>query len=291
MKKLASIFAVLAVAASPVLADSGSHIEAETVKHALRAVAISPAQLAADRRIQTETYDNTRVYQIVCKVGRVALVQLEEDEALTISPSSVLGMGDAAAWTLSARGNNISFKPSQPSPNTNMIVVTNKRTYAFDLSMASKGDTPTYILRFDYPDTAAAKAAKELKEAAQTAAARAESVAINTKYFWRGNNEMLKPTAAWDDGRFTRLEYDHAGELPVFYKILPDGTEALLNYNVEPKDRKTIVLHEVIRVVEARFGKDVIEIVNSNYKLPKLNKNGAGIYGAVRNEIGEVNEQ
>lgn len=243
-----------------------------------------------DNRIQSESYSNNRVYQIYGKVGRATLIQLEEDETLASSPSSILGMGDAAAWTLSARGNNIVFKPSQPAPNTNMIVATNKRTYAFDLSMAGKADTPTYILRFEYPDTLAAKAAKLAKEAELTAAAKAEKVAVNTNYLWRGANSLLAPTGAWDDGRFTRLEYDHAGELPVFYKVMPDGTEALLNYNVEPEDRKTIVLHEVIRVARARLGDEVIEVVNNAYRRPKLDNNGAGIHGAVRTEKGNVND-
>lgn len=240
----------------------------------------------ADNRIQIESYDANRVYRIYTKVGRTTLIQLEEGETLSISPSSVLGMGDAEAWNLSVRGNNILFKQTQAKPQTNMIVVTNKRTYTFDLESATKGQSPTYILRFEYPDTQALKAQRAATREKLSAAVKAEKIFINTEYFWRGDNAMLKPTAAWDDGRFTRLVYDHAGELPVFFKVLPDGTETLINTSIDPVDKKTILLQEVIRTIRARLGNEVIELINRNYKLPKFNTNRAGLPGSVRVEKG-----
>ena len=175
-------------------------------------------------------------------------------------------------------------------PQTNVVVVTNKRTYSFELQATAKDSMPTYILRFRYLDTEAAKAAAEAAAEAKrvqiTAAARAEKTVINTDYVWRGENELLKPTAAYDDGRFTRLVYDHSGELPVFFKVLPDGTEALLNSNVDPDDKRTVVLHEVIRTVRARMGDQVIEIINRAYTLPKFNETGTSVPGAVRVDKG-----
>ena len=245
---------------------------------------------ANDPRIRTEIYDKSAVYDVHTQIGRASLIQFEEDESLVISPSSVLGIGDADAWNLGVRGNNIVLKPTQKMPQTNVVVVTNKRTYSFELMAAGKDTMPTYILRFRYPDSeaakAAAEAAAEAKRAQITAAARAEKTAINTDYVWRGDNELLKPTAAYDDGRFTRLVYDHSGELPVFFKVLPDGTEALLNSNVDPDQKQTVVLHEVIRTVRARLGDQVIEIVNRAYTLPKFNQTGTSVPGAVRVDKG-----
>lgn len=242
----------------------------------------------ADERIQTETYDANRVYRIYTKIGRTTLIQLEEGETLNTSPTSVLGMGDAGAWNLSARGNNILFKQTQAKPQTNMIVVTNKRTYSFDLETTSKNHFPTYIFRFQYPDTEAANAQRTASRKQLVKNARPEKITINTEYVWRGDNTMLKPTAAWDDGRFTRLVYDHAGELPVFFKVLPDGSEALINTSIDPADKKTIILQEVIRTVRARLGNDVIEIVNRHYILPKFNTHGTGLPGMVRIEKGTM---
>jgi type IV secretion system protein VirB9 len=219
-------------------------------------------------------------------VGVASLIQFEHDESLVISPASVLGIGDAEAWNLGARGNNIVLKPKARLPKTNIVVVTNKRTYSFDLLPASATHLPTYVIRFDYPDTEAAEREAEYRRWKLTEEARNEKRTINTDYNWKGDMTAvaLVPTAAWDDGRFTRISYDHSGELPIFYKVLPDGTESLLNYNVDPKDKATIILHEVIRMARVRLGSLVIEIHNKSYKLPTLNRTGAGEHGAVRVE-------
>lgn len=249
---------------------------------------------ADDKRIVEETYDKSRVYNVYTQVGRATLIQFEDDESLVISPSSVLGIGDADEWDLGVRGSSLVLKPWKDTPNTNMVVVTNKRAYSFELMPTPIGKAPTYILRYRYPDTELAKAnAEALAEAKRveaTAAAKAEKVAVNTNYVWRGDNELLKPSAAFDDGRFTRLIYDNAAELPVFYKVMPDGSEALLNSNVDPEDRRIVVLHEVIRTVRARMGNEVIEIINRSYKLPKFNSTGSGVHGVVRVEKAVPNE-
>lgn len=239
-----------------------------------------------DSRIRTEVYSNQKVYEIDAAVGRASLIQLEEDESLVISPSSVLGIGDSAAWSLGVRGNNLVLKPTQSFPRTNLIVVTNKRTYAIELKKTDEKVKATYILRFTYPDTEAAKLAAanaaEAKRVALEAAKKAVKTKINTEYSWRGTNKLLAPTAAFDDGRFTKLIYDHAGELPVFYKILPDGSESLLNFNIDENDRSVVVLHEVIRSIRVRLNNEVIEITNENYKLPALNRTGTTEHGISR---------
>jgi type IV secretion system protein VirB9 len=245
-------------------------------------LAVAGAANAEDARVRTEIYDPNKVYAVYTAIGRATLIQFEEDESLAMSPSSVLGIGDADAWNLGVRGNNIVLKPATRLPKTNIVVVTNKRTYTFELVPAGKR-APTYVLRFRYLGN------EELSEEEQRrlgllAEARAERRTVNTNYIWKGELEdvALVPTAAWDDGRFTRLVYDHAGELPVFYKVLPDGTESILNYNVDPKERGTIVLHEVIRSVRVRLNAQVIEIHNRGYRLPKLNRTGTSEHGTVR---------
>ena len=245
----------------------------------------------ADTRIRTEVYDKGTVYQVRTRVGIATLIQLEEDETIKNTPASVLGIGDADAWSLGVRGNNIALKPTQRLPDTNLVVVTNKRTYSFDLSTASKEVAPTYVLRFRYPDSeaarAAAEAAAEAKRALSLAATRAERPVLNTEYVWRGDAEALKPTAAWDDGRLTRLVYDHGAELPVFFKVLPDGSEVLVNYSVDAQDPGTVLIHEVARLLRARMGDSVIEIKNAAYVPPRLNTSRAGMVGTVRVNKGE----
>ncbi|MDR2014124.1 MAG: TrbG/VirB9 family P-type conjugative transfer protein, partial [Azoarcus sp.] len=227
-----------------------------------------------DPRIREVAYDPNKVYTIYTGVGFANLIQFAPDETLQAPRKSLLGMGDAGAWHVGAVGNSVSLKPAAVENGSNVVLVTNKRTYAFDLRPATKTNPPTYILRFTYPENQAADIAAERRRLGLTAASRAEKRTINTDYIWKGydTDVLLAPTAAWDDGRFTRLVYNHAGELPVFYKVLPDGTEALVNYNVDDKVKETIVLQEVVRIVRARLNNQVIEIHNRSYKQPAVNR-------------------
>jgi type IV secretion system protein VirB9 len=267
------------------------------------ALGFSAAPSFANPHITNATYDPNTVYSVFSTVGKVALLQLEDDERLT-SESAALGIGDVAGWSLGVRGNNVMLKPVGIKPNTNIVIVTNKRSYAFELKAATKDHPATYIIRFTFPDTEAKKAAlaeKEINEKIAFAAAAAKRQTekkaliasstknrpvLNTKYSWAGQNPALKPTAAWDDGRFTHLTYDNAAALPNFYKVLSDGTEGLLNTNVDPEQKNTIILQEVIKTVRVRLGKDVIEITNDAYVTPKFNATGTGDFDSVRVDKG-----
>jgi type IV secretion system protein VirB9 len=249
---------------------------------------------ANDKRIRLETYSKDMVYNIYTEIGRATLIQLEDDESLSDSSSSVLGIGDAEAWNLAVRGNNIVLKPAKKMPNTNIIVVTNKRTYAFDLMETKKNNPSTYLLRFFYPDTQAKLMAVKdserlnIKEDDQVLVKL--NTVINTNYNWRGTNKALKPTAIFDNGRFTYLMYDDARELPVFFKILPDNKEGLINSHVDGADKSLIVLHDVVQTIRVRLGNELIEIINKNYKVPRINNSGSSANGAVRQDIGIVSK-
>ena len=72
-----------------------------------------------------------------------------------------VAVGDSAAWqvTPNKRANLLFLKPLMGKARTNMTVVTDQRTYLFDLSVASSGNTPLYNLRFTYGATARGTAA------------------------------------------------------------------------------------------------------------------------------------
>ncbi len=58
--------------------------------------------------------------------------------------------------TPNKRASLLFVKPMQPTARTNMTVVTDQRTYLFDL-VASPGATPVYVLRFTYPPSPSAR--------------------------------------------------------------------------------------------------------------------------------------
>lgn len=239
----------------------------------------------ADSRIRTETYSKERVYPIYSKVGKAVLIQLEDDEQLK-GENSALGMGDSEAWTVGVRGNNIIFKPKAEKPVTNMIVVSNKRTYAFDLKMAGGKHEPTYIMRFNYPDTARKqqkalrmKQDKALQLLADSGALHLPEPGNNTLYYGQGSKK-LAPTAMWDNGRFTYLRFNNGRDMPTAYRVEQDGTETLLNTHIEGD---TVVIHEVNEKIILRLGRAVLLIENRGYRSQgTFNRSGTDNSDSVR---------
>ena len=242
-----------------------------------------PQGSARDSRILTAEYHPDQVYRIRSQIGRAVMVQLEADERL--SGDAALGMGDADAWKVAVRGNNIIFKPQAASPQTNMLLSTNKRSYAFSLTMGAgkANQAATYILRFTYPDsinrqqTLAAEKQAQAMSVLQQAGSGADG--RNTDY-WAYGHRALAPTAAWDNGRFTYLQFNNGKGLPVVYKIMPDGTETLLNSHLEGD---TVVIHETAKKFVLRLGKSVLAIENRGYdNVGQFNRTGTDDNRAVR---------
>lgn len=220
----------------------------------------------ADTRMQVFDYRTDDVFVIKTKIGHSSLIQFEDGEI--IHDDGGLGVGEARDWSIAVKGNNVFFKPLQPSAPTNMIIVTNRRTYAFVL-----------LARFKYPeDPINAKntpkpmpmSFQRVKQGDNTYLIDAK---INTAYIKRGNTDIA-PTAMWDNGLFTYLQYDNAKELPTVYKVMPDGSEALVNTHIEDN---TMIIHETNRLYRVRLGGAVAELANHRLQDSGFNHQGTSI--------------
>lgn len=223
-------------------------------------------------------YSPDSVYTINMKYGTATLIQLSKDEVID-EDKGLLGMGNANDYSVGVKGNNVIFKPlSANTSPTNMIIVTNKRSYTFDLRSSKRG-VPTYVVRFVYP-TAPSKidynkpirgeGSIKLRETAKGSNLYIDS-RINVNYYAKGNM-TIKPTAVWDDNLFTYLKYDNANDLPVPYKILDDGSESVVNSHV---DGDTLVVHEVTPTLRLRIGNSVLDLANANKQPSTFNTSGA----------------
>lgn len=263
----------------------------------LGAVCAAHAAPADDPRIRTVIYQPNQVVRIYTAVGNPTLIQFEEDESVDESDSSkaMIGIGDKEAWKVGPKGSNVMLKPAAPKPDTKLLIVTNKRTYAFELvSLPRKSDlSPTLVLRFDYPDSRA-KAAQVASQKRSAVNERLEQIADrgqvtakrNVNYMMQGHTGIA-PTSISDDGRFTFMRFDTSRELPVAYKVLADGTEALTNFHME-NDTGTMVIHETSAKFMLRYGSAVLALRNDGFNPDgKLNLSGTTVPNAVRLPRGE----
>lgn len=260
--------------------------------------AVTPEGTDKDSRIQYVEYDMDNVVKISAKVAHTVTVQLDKGES---AEQGVVAMGDAQAWNMAVKGNNLIFKPTAESPQTNLTVITDKRIYVFDLSLAGcsynkKGKKvctpPTYLLRFTYPEE---KAKADLIKARQQARALqlrlkygldGSKTPLNYVYYGKGDKKIA-PTAVWDDNNFTYIQYADNRDLPAVFKINPDGSEMLVNTRTEDD---TLVIHETAEQFILRLGDSVLGIRNGAYRTGQFNRLKTDNPNAVRLIKGENDE-
>jgi type IV secretion system protein VirB9 len=229
---------------------------------AAAALAASPA-LASDARLASRLYDPEEVVRIDGQVGVQASIAFAEDERI-----ENVAIGDSSSWqvTPNKRANLLFVKPLSPRARTNMTVVTDRRTYFFDLA-AAPGNKPLYVLRFRYPDdpkpvrsgetSAVQQASLSSEEARVLAAAPAnlqpDPAQLNFAWKTQGKANLL-PARVYDDGNSTFLSWPVGAPLPAILVRDTRGNEGPVNFAVRGD---VIVVEGVPPLILLRFGKDL----------------------------------
>lgn len=111
---------------------------------------IESIPLTTDSRIKTYVYNSNEVYLLLLHYGFQSHIEFEQGEEI-----KNLALGDTYAWKLTPLGNRLFVKPLEKNIHTNMTVITNRRTYQFDLvaSEFNPGEEEdlVYLIRFFYP--------------------------------------------------------------------------------------------------------------------------------------------
>lgn len=214
--------------------------------------ATAPTGSNFDKRIQSVLYNPDDVVVIHTRPGNTTLVQLEDGEYLKDLPTGGLSIGDAQAWTIGVRGNNIFLKPKAPFPDTNINLVTNRRTYALQLVETKVMDKASWQVRYRYPAIP-----KPYKEPVVDNGPCSDGPR-NNNYFKYGN-QQLSPSEVWDDGRFTCMRFPTNKELPNVYSYNPgsDLKEALVNTHMKDD---VLVIFETSDEFRLRIGNNVLGI-------------------------------
>jgi type IV secretion system protein VirB9 len=80
--------------------------------------------------------------------------------------------------------------------------------------------------------------------------------------YWYCGSPTLKPVAASDDAIHTRLRFAAKAEQPAIFVQNDDGSESLLNFNMDAGD---VVIHRVVRQLIVRRGRLTGKIVNKAF--------------------------
>ncbi len=188
------------------------------------------AAFASDARIRAVHYDPATIVPVTGKVGLLSTISFAPNERI-----ENIAIGDSAAWqvTPNRRANLVFLKPMSLRARTNMTVVTDRRTYLFDLHAAGQKAPAVYELNFTYPAEPSVPAPAPPKAETPTLTLAATSIPGPTDldFAWQGQgNRKLLPARSFDDGRSLYLAWPKDAALPAMLAVGADGNEGPVNF-------------------------------------------------------------
>lgn len=192
-----------------------------------------PEPGSKDVRIRFANYDPYDVVTIHTRVGLLTQIVLDKDEEIV----DMTG-GDVEGWGVATKQarNGVFLKPAAELADANLHVVTNRRTYSFDLKIAkkSKGEIGFMTVYFRYPDVVKESDLKAMESDHIRHLLDVAVPAGNRRYTVQGASD-LAPIEAWDDGRTTFLRFRARSTIPAIYEANEEGAPAQIE-NVNVKD-------------------------------------------------------
>lgn len=178
-------------------------------------------------------YDDIRLARVVGRPGFVTQLSFPESESIR-----EVAVGDAEHWTVQVGigGHQLLLKPRAGAHLTNLIVATQSRSFAFELSVeraeiVSVDDIlftvhPRLVSRRPTPDE------------------RFDTDASNRNYLMEAGRRSgpITPDRMFDDGHLTYIRFPGRAEIPAPYAVAEDGEERMVNFHSEGN---YMILHEV----------------------------------------------
>jgi type IV secretion system protein VirB9 len=220
---------------------------------------------APDGRIRTTAYDADEIVRVLGKPGIQSTIEFASDERI-----ENVAVGDSSAWqiTPNRRASLLFVKPLVARSRTNMTVVTDRRTYMFDLVAGDKATVPVYALKFSYPkDKAAESVAKPVQQTAAAAPGPSATTTADKLHFdWntKGSDKLL-PTRVFDDGASLYLAWGKDTPLPAILTQSEDRKEGPVNYRLSGE---YIVISPIPPNLVLRYGKRTAVLWPSRRILP-----------------------
>jgi type IV secretion system protein VirB9 len=214
---------------------------------------------AKDARLVSRPYNPDEVVRVDGQLGVQASIAFGEEERI-----ENVAVGDSASWqiTPNKRANLLFVKPLAARARTNMTVITDRRTYFFDL-IAGASANPLYVMRFTYPDEpkpepqqAAAPALSEEEVRLAEGEKPLDPALLNFQWSRRGDAKIL-PVQIYDDGQSTYLAWAKDATLPAILIRDEKGAEGPVNFAARGD---TIVIEGVHSPLLLRAGRKTAQL-------------------------------
>lgn len=255
--------------------------------------ALAQTPITTDSRIRTLVYNPNEVYELKFYYNYQSFIEFSEDEEI-----EMISIGEAFAWRLTPAGKRLFIRPLEIAAHTNMTIITNKRTYHFDIrsdEFNGKADEDlVYTIRFFYPQigqplpippqlavpNVAAKAppppplpkgtgiiktpipgARVDKQIPGLIVRNPEEVPLNFDYSLAGKSDNIMPLKVYDDGNETLFQFANDNlVIPSISTVDSNGNEQPLTYVVRDN---YVVVPVVARQFTLRLADGLLCIYNN----------------------------
>ena len=230
---------------------------AKRVAAANRAALAEPTAFGYLNAIQVYPYTEGVLYRLYAAPEQVTDIALQPGETLSsISAGDIVRwiVGDTTSGSGAAKQVHVLVKPSAPNLNTNLVVMTDRRSY--HLALESTDQTAMAVISWTYPQDqlfALQRQAKAVEEA-QPIASGVALEDLHFRYAISGDHPPWKPVRAFDDGSKVYIEFPDRidqGEAPPLFVVGPGGDSQLVNYRVR---QNYYIVDRLFAAAELRLG-------------------------------------
>jgi type IV secretion system protein VirB9 len=213
-----------------------------------------------DQRIRYVTYDPDEVVTVDAAVGVVTHVVLEAGEAYVAH-----AFGDGKAWDFAVKANHYFLKAVATNADSNLTIVTDRRSYHFNLKLATGTDArATFEVSFRYPHSDARKRRDEARHQGVEETFGRRGGSANVAYSMSGDLDIA-PVNAWDDREFTYFKFPGNRDIPAIYMVDVEGTESIVNRHSAGAANEIVVVHRVAARWVLRLGTRALAVWNDAY--------------------------
>lgn len=249
-----------------------------------------PVPTTTDSRIRTLVYNPNEVYELKFYYGYQSFIEFADNEEI-----EMISIGEAFAWRITPAGKRLFIRPLEIAAHTNMTIISNKRTYHFDIRSGEydgKADEElVYTVRFYYPQigqplpippqlgVAVPIAAKPVKSVIRSPfppgrvddpSDKANILALhrnptgaelNFDYTLAGKSDNIIPLRVYDNGQETLMQFANDNLIvPTINVVDAFGAEHQLSYIIRDN---YVVLPTVERQFTLRLADSLICVYNN----------------------------
>ena len=231
---------------------------------------IYPQRYGAEGRFKSWLYHKNGIYYYEGHYMNPTYIEFSSGEKV-----NTIYIPKPDAWSIKTTNNRLFLTPITEDAETTMTVMTDQRTYFFELH-AKMPDGPfdpelTFFVKFRYPSGSENQNTQSssdndgsiIQYAVSKGPDLSKSEKFNFNYTVSGDYKIT-PIKVFDDGQFTYFEFrEKNGIIPAIFSVDSDGFESIVNFRII---NQYLAVESVESVFTLRHGAETVCVFNETMR-------------------------